>query len=101
MIGESRSARTVNGAAYVEVSPTWETASYCAGSGSCVELNTFRTARASAGGDCVECGSCRCSGLERGVAVRDSKNRDGGMLMLDRSAWNDLLTRVKSGALDL
>ena len=35
------------------------------------------------------------------VGIRDSKNPDAGHLAVDRSAFADLVTRVKAGALDL
>ena len=41
------------------------------------------------GGDCVELASD--SGL---VAVRDTKNRDGGTLAFSAAAWREFLTRI-------
>lgn len=39
--------------------------------------------------------------LEARVGVRDSTNPGGGHLVLDRAAISDLLSRVKTGDLDL
>lgn len=47
------------------------------------------------GGDCVEV-ACLL-GL---VAVRDSKNRDGGTLCLSLSQWHGFLAAMKRGVFD-
>lgn len=36
-----------------------------------------------------------------GVAVRDSKDPDGGIVEVGRSAWHGFVRRVKEGSLDL
>lgn len=44
------------------------------------------------GGDCVE-----VAGLGRGVAVRDSKDPDGGVLAFDRAVFAAFVRTVRSG----
>jgi hypothetical protein len=48
------------------------------------------------GGDCVEVAD-NLSGI---VAVRDTKNRDGGTLVFTRSEWGAFIGGVKSGEFD-
>ena len=43
------------------------------------------------GGDCAEVGQ-----LAAGVAVRDTKNRDGLTLGFSASAWQEFVTRLQS-----
>ena len=43
------------------------------------------------GGDCAEIGQ-----LAEGVAVRDTKNRDGVTLGFSASAWQEFVTRLQS-----
>ena len=50
----------------------------------------------SAGGNCVELGA-----LRNGVAVRDSKHRDGATLCYSRADWSSFITAAKSGSFDL
>jgi hypothetical protein len=45
------------------------------------------------GGDCVEVGH-----QETGVAVRDTKNREGFVLLFTPDAWRWFATRLKAGA---
>lgn len=52
----------------------------------------WRKSSASLNGDCVEVAS-----LPDGVAVRDSKNPDGAMLMFTRSEWRAFLTGAGKG----
>ncbi|WP_262402324.1 DUF397 domain-containing protein [Actinomadura sp. CNU-125] len=47
-------------------------------------------------GDCVE-----VAHLEAQVGVRDSKDPEGGHLVLDRAAARTLVRRAKAGDLDL
>jgi hypothetical protein len=49
------------------------------------------------GGNCVEVGT----GLAGKVAIRDTKNRDGGMHVVSSEAFAALLDDVKSGHFDL
>ncbi|KAB2367178.1 DUF397 domain-containing protein [Actinomadura montaniterrae] len=48
------------------------------------------------GSNCVE-----LAALAMGVGVRDSKDRDGGHVTLDRASFAALLARIRSGTLDL
>jgi hypothetical protein len=43
------------------------------------------------GGDCAEVGQ-----LAEGVAVRDTKNRDGITLGFSAAAWQEFVTRLQS-----
>lgn len=47
------------------------------------------------GGQCVEM-AC----LPTGKAIRDSKNPNGGVLILSESAWANLLSTLRDGARD-
>jgi Domain of unknown function (DUF397) len=49
-----------------------------------------------ANSNCVEVAAGR-----RAVAIRDSKNPDGGSLILPGSEWRAFLRRVKEGKFDL
>jgi hypothetical protein len=55
----------------------WRTASYTSGQGNCVE-----TAELPDGG---------------GMAVRDTKDRDGGALQFSANAWREFTDAVKAG----
>jgi hypothetical protein len=59
------------------------------------EAPQWRTSARSSGGACVEV----LTGAD--VQVRDSKNRDGGVLAFDRAAFADFLGAVKAGEFDL
>lgn len=65
-----------------------------------VQVTDWRTSSysSSGGGNCVEVGSV-ADGSGR-VAVRDSKNRDGAVLVYDRSDWQAFLVGVRGGAFD-
>jgi hypothetical protein len=56
-----------------------------------------KSARSSSAGNCVEV----ASNLTDIVAVRDTKNRDGGTLVFTRSEWAAFLGGVKDGEFDL
>ncbi|WP_436536768.1 DUF397 domain-containing protein [Actinoplanes sp. HUAS TT8] len=56
-----------------------------------------KSTRSSAQGDCVEV----AGNLADVVAVRDTKDRDGGTLMFTRGEWEDFLDGVKRGEFDL
>jgi hypothetical protein len=65
-------------AAMVRVDPSqlrWRTSSYSASNGSCVEI----------------------APLTDGTAVRDTKDRDGGMLTVGQRAWDVFRATVKAG----
>lgn len=49
-----------------------------------------------------EAGSCvEIAHLSDATTIRDSKNPEGGAVVLDARAWSGLLSAVKSGDLDL
>jgi hypothetical protein len=52
-----------------------------------------KSSRSSASGNCVEV----ADNLTEGVAVRDTKDRDGGTLAFQRSTWSSFLDGVKAG----
>jgi hypothetical protein len=68
------------------------------GGPNCVEVGAQRwrtSTRSSSGGtNCVEVG-----GGPGGVAVRDSKDRDGGMLVVGTAPWTAFVAAVRSGSL--
>jgi hypothetical protein len=67
----------------------WRKSSY-SGAGGCVEMASWRTSRRSGGTNCLEAGSC-----SHGVAVRDSKDREGPLLIFSVSAWGELTARLR------
>ncbi|GAB2647724.1 DUF397 domain-containing protein [Saccharopolyspora gloriosae] len=56
---------------------SWRVSSYTGNSGNCVEIATLPD------------GAC---------AVRDTKDRDGGVLVLGASQWSAFLTHIQRGA---
>lgn len=56
----------------------------------------WRTSARSSGGACVEVQTHPDM-----VLIRDSKDRDGGVLSFDRGTFGDFLGAVKGGQLDL
>lgn len=54
-----------------------------------------KSSRSAENGNCVEAGF-----VSSQVATRDSKHPDGGMLIVDRSTWQDLLHEISSGRWD-
>lgn len=63
-----------------QVEPRWRKSSY-SGNG---------------GGDCVEV----ASNLPNAIAVRDSKNPDGAVLMIDPAEWRKFIADIKAGRHD-
>lgn len=57
---------------------SWRKSSWSAYNGNCVEVAELRTGA---------------------IAVRDTKDREGPVLVLDRTDWGSFLARVKSGDL--
>ena len=55
-----------------------------------------KSARSGSGENCVE-----VANLPGIVAVRDSKNPDGGAIIVPRGAWRALADRIRSGRHDL
>jgi hypothetical protein len=54
----------------------------------------FTSRRSGAQGDCVECAM-----VDSVVGVRDSKDRDGPVLVFDRASWTAFVESVKRGEL--
>jgi Domain of unknown function (DUF397) len=74
-------------------SATWRKSSYSGSSGgNCVEVGSWRKSSYSggSGGDCVE-----IAGTARVVTVRDTKDRDGGMLAFTADAWATFTASLK------
>jgi hypothetical protein len=57
-----------------------------------------KSSRSDADGNCVEVAE---STDGRSVGVRDSKDRDGGLLQFDHASWQNFLTGVRTGEFDL
>jgi hypothetical protein len=91
----------------------WRKSSYCQDN-SCVEVAFAKSSHSSSGG-CVEVGVARTSshsgqlhdcveveGMpEGGVAVRDSKDRDGPVLVFTAREWRAFLDGVRDGEFEL
>ncbi len=58
----------------------------------------WRTATYSTGGNCVEVAPLPHG---QGIAVRDSKNRDGGLLCYTAAEWHAFIAGAKDGEFDL
>ncbi|MEV4703929.1 DUF397 domain-containing protein [Actinoplanes sp. NPDC049316] len=56
----------------------------------------FKSSRSGANGSCVE-----VAFLAEAVAVRDTKDRDGGTLLFTRSEWAAFVGGAKQGEFDL
>ncbi|MWA04085.1 DUF397 domain-containing protein [Actinomadura sp. LD22] len=101
---------TDTGGACVEVAPVllrWRKSSHSDNTGGqCVEVASMvpvseaewrKSSRSTnTGGQCVE-----VADLASAVAVRDSKDPDGPMLVFGASAWSAFAARAKGGHLDL
>ena len=72
----------------------WAKSSHSFANGNCVEVAAWCTSTHSAyhHGSCVEAGACH-----HGVAVRDSRDPDGPVLVWDGSTWGALLDRIQRG----
>ena len=70
----------------------WRKSSYSANSqGQCVEVGWTKSSHsANPQGDCVEVV------VTGPVAVRDSKNPDGGMLTVPRTSWSAFISAVRA-----
>ena len=56
-----------------------------------------KSTRSGANGSCVEV----ATNLPDGVAVRDTKDRDGGTLIFTRDEWAAFVSGVRDGEFDL
>lgn len=56
-----------------------------------------KSTRSSGSGNCVEV----ATNLPEGVAVRDTKNRDGATLIFTRAEWDAFIGGAKDGEFDL
>jgi Domain of unknown function (DUF397) len=54
-----------------------------------------KSSRSASNGCCVEIAT-----MAGDVAMRDSKNPDGGILRFQQTAWSHFLARVKAGEFD-
>lgn len=61
-----------------------------------VRLAWRKSSFSGGGNDCVE-----VADTDDGVAVRDSKNPDGGIVRYPRDEWEALLEAAKSGELEM
>jgi hypothetical protein len=56
-----------------------------------------KSTRSGANGSCIEV----ATNLPDGVAVRDTKDRDGGTLTFTRDEWRAFVSGVRNGEFDL
>jgi hypothetical protein len=59
------------------------------------DLNWSTSSFSSANGQCVECARTP----EGGMAVRDTKDREGAMLRFDATEWREFTERVRTTVL--
>ena len=91
MVGEPAEARPL--VAVVSITG-WRTSSFSYSEGNCVEAADWRTSSRSGGnGACVETGTC-----EHGIAVRDTKDRDGPVLTFTAAAWRRFTAQTAAPA---
>jgi hypothetical protein len=76
---------------------TWRTSTRSAGNGDCVEVGRRwrKSSRSSDTANCVEVAEAPGA-----VAVRDSKDPDGGMLVFGEDAWRGFVVDVRRGLYD-
>lgn len=98
-----KSSRSNNNGDCVEIamaqtSATWQKGTRCnAVNSNCVEVAGWRKAsRSNGNANCVEVAE-----LSTVVGVRDSKDRDGGMLAVGAEGWHAFLTDLRTGRHDL
>jgi hypothetical protein len=96
-----KSSRSNNNGNCVEVATArvdtrWRTSTRSNNNGDCVEVAGWRkSSRSNTNGNCVEVGTGAGDGPgEVVVGVRDSKNRDGGVLTVSAPAWTAFLTTL-------
>ena len=70
--------------------------------GNCVEVGAWRkssrTGSGGSGNNCVEVGAC--TNDSHGIAIRDTKDRQGPVLAAARPEWTAFVSAVKSGSFD-
>ena len=82
---------------------TWRTSSFSgnAGGQNCVEVGAWRKSSRSGsgsnGGNCVEAGQLTNG---TGIAIRDTKDRDGATFTFTPNAWAGFVADLKSGTFD-
>lgn len=71
----------------------WRKSRHCGASNTCIEVAEWRTASARCGANtgCVEVGAATAA-----VAVRDSTDPGGPMLVLTPAAWAGLVSMVRN-----
>jgi hypothetical protein len=67
----------------------WRKSSFSNGANACVEVGWRKSSFSSDGADCVE-----VAPTPPGIAVRDSKNPDEGILGFGDSAWQEFLATL-------
>jgi hypothetical protein len=75
----------------------WRKSSYSSGTGQCVEVAAAwrKSSHSSGQGACVE-----VAGLRTTVAVRDSKDPHGPVLVVTPAQWQSFTSSIKAGAFD-
>jgi len=71
----------------------WRKSSHSYTEGHCVEAASWRKSTRCQTGECVEAG--QGAGV---VGVRDSRDRDGGLLEMTPAAWRAFTARLKAAA---
>ena len=94
----------MNHSAYIEVG-AWRKSSRSGSSGAsnaCVEVGAWRKSSRSGGGangsNCIEVAAC--TNASHGIAIRDTKYRQGAVLAAARPEWTAFVTAVKAGSFD-
>lgn len=84
----------------VEVDVSWKKSTRSNPSGNCVEVNAqwTKSSRSGSSGNCVEYTTDTTDNM---VAVRDSKDPDGGILEFSPDSWAAFIAGVKSSQFDL
>jgi hypothetical protein len=68
---------------------TWRKSSYSTNGDECVEVGWRTSSHSTNGGECVEV----LPGSE--VLIRDTKDREGGILTASATTWSELLSRLR------